>query len=344
MIADSDAALFRKVLGLIDDAARSGEFSAPQAEANVSAIERFLKAAALPVRNEDEARTQASRMEAVIADRKAMFVRPSPAAAAAGKLPDRAATLLPLLAPLKSFLVDQTNGPRRGRVEQDRGLELLEELARAMKALQEAPGNAEVRRIEQFQLRSLAWSIRTYGLRHHVMVADPVWGASPVSPDTDGVFFAGGPGMQADVVRFSQKRGLTVRHAPEGGGSGQLRWDQIRESVIGVFDLTTKSRRERASVCQALGLALALGRYPLVLATDGQPLPFDIDVETQYLTTAQRSSGIVARRIDEALFGLHRVTGESSVSATARRIAPASSPSRAGCDPSSGRGPVLQRR
>jgi hypothetical protein len=53
---------------------------------------------------------------------------------------------------------------------------------------------------------------------------------------------------------------MTVLHAPEGGGRVQLRWDQIRESMIGVFDLTTKSRRERASneLCRAFAVVVDL--------------------------------------------------------------------------------------
>ena len=323
---DEEAALFRKVLSLPGEAVRSGEFSRAQADANVHAIEKLMQAATLPVRNDGEARTQAARMDAVIADQKSLFVRPSPEGTRRGRIPDRAASLLQLLTPLKCFLVDQTNGSRHGRVEKERGVELLRDLGRAMQKLQDAPDNAVVRQIEHFELRSLAWSIRKYGLRHHVMVAEPLWGAAPLVPDATCVFFAGAPGMRADVVRFCEKRGLTLKHAPDAGGSGQLRWDQIRESVIGVFDMTMASERERASVCHALGLALALGRYPLVLAKDGQTLPFDIDIEPQYLTSAQRSSGIVAKRIDEALFGVHRVTGESSVAVTGRRIAPGSAP------------------
>jgi hypothetical protein len=78
--------------------------------------------------------------------------------------------------------------------------------------------------------------------------------------------------------------------------------------------LTGRSTTERASVCHALGLGLALGVYPVVVTGEGQNLPFDIDVEpvTDEL--------LLADRIDEALFGVHPTTGATSVVATARRV------------------------
>jgi hypothetical protein len=319
--ADPDAALFQKALDLIAEAARSGEFSQPQAEANRRALENLTSAAALPVASVPDGNRQASRMQDVIAEQKALFVRPQPGSAGrAHRTPDRGASLLELLTPLKSFLVDETNKVRQGRAEKERGLALLVELARVQKALAGAADNGEVKAIEHFQLRSLAWSVRKFGLRRHLMIAQPSWGASPVEPDATCAFFAGGDAMRDEVRRYCEKRGLTLKHAPDGGGSGQLRWDLLRESVVGVFDLTMPAQRARASVCHALGMSLALGRYPLVLAPAGTSLPFDIDVEAQYLTPAQARSGIVARRLDEALFGLHATGAESSVAATARQL------------------------
>jgi hypothetical protein len=321
-LPDADAFQFRQVLDLIGEARRTGEFSTAQADANVGLIERLTRAAAIPVTNRDTASTQAARMRDVVSEAKSTFVQPPPAAMSerAGKVPERAVTLLELLTPLKGFLVDATNDARLGHTEKLRGIELSRDLARAQKALRDARDKVAVRQIEHFQLRSLAWSIRKFGLRNHVMVAEPHWGASSVEPDATCVFFAGGASMRDEVARFCTKRGLTVKHAPGEGGSGQLRWDQVRESVIGIFDLTVSGARFRGSVCHALGIMLALGRYPLILAQEGRPLPFDVDVAVQHLTEAQRRSGIIARRIDEALFGLHPGTGESSVRTTARQL------------------------
>lgn len=317
----SDEALFRKAIDLIAEASRSGEISEQQAAANLRALERLKDAATQAVSSAADADAQASRSHDVISDQKSLFVRSDrEPGGRAHRIPDRAESLLPLLTPLKSFLVDETNRVRQGRAEKERGLALLLELARAQKALSEAADNGQVRRIEHFQLRSLAWSIRKFALRRHLMVAQPFWGASSVEPDATCVFFAGGDAVRGDMVRYCEKRGLTLKHAPEGGASGHLRWDLIRESVAGVFDLTVSSQRTRASVCHALGISLALGRYPLILAKAGASLPFDIDVEAEYLTPAQASSGIVAKRLDEALFRLHPTGGESSLAATGRQV------------------------
>lgn len=325
-VPDADASQGRQVLDLIGQAARTGEFSSAQADANVGLIERLMRAAAIPVTNQETANAQAARMLDVVSDGKSVFVQPTPDATTdrAGKVPERAVTLLELLTPLKAFLVDATNDARLGHAGKMRGIELMRDLARAQKALRDARDKREVRQIEHFQLRSLAWSVRKFGLRNHVMVAEPIWGASSVEADATCVFFAGSASMRDEVVRFCEKRGLTVKSAPGDGGSGQLRWDQVRESTIGIFDLTVLGPRARGSVCHALGLALALGRCPLILAQEGRRLPFDVDIVPQYLTEGQRSSGIVARRIDEALFGLHQSTGESSVRATARQLSRAS--------------------
>ena len=320
-LSDPEKAQFQQVFDLIGEATRTGEFSQEQAEANRRAVTDLIGAADLPVSTREGANVQ-SRMRDVISANKATFVRPQPETVTqrAHKTPDRGQSLLELLIPLKSFLVDQGQKPRQGRAEKDRALALLTELAHVQKAIADASDNGEVRRIEHFQLRSPAWAIRKYSLRQHLMVAEPLWGVSSVEPDATCVFFAGGAVMRADAMRFCEKRGLTLKSAPDAGGSGQLRWDLIRESVTGIFDLTVPAARARASVCHALGLSLALGRYPLVLAKAGRSLPFDIDIEAQYLTPAQARSGIVAKRLDEALFAVHRTTGESSVAATARQV------------------------
>ena len=63
--------------------------------------------------------------------------------------------------------------------------------------------------------------------------------------------------------------------AAGGVGVGQARWNQLRGCAPAVFDLG--SGTPVASVCHALGMALALGVQPMVIAPEAG-LPLDIDI------------------------------------------------------------------
>jgi hypothetical protein len=73
-----------------------------------------------------------------------------------------------------------------------------------------------------------------------------------------------------------------------------LRWDQLRESAVAVFDFTGYKRAASleeasalATVAYELGIALALARAAVIVAIAGQDLPFDLDIEPVRLNTAR---------------------------------------------------------
>jgi hypothetical protein len=324
---ETEQQLRRKAFRVIQDALGTGEIGMEEAAANRQALEDLFAAADQPVSSREEAAEQASRMREVVSTRKHIFTRqgPEPArtpkgTASPAKLAHRAESLLELLEPLKNYLAGELNRVKQGRQENELGLKLLEDLSRAMQSLRKAADNGEARRIEHYQLRSLAQTIRNYGLRNHIMVAQPFWGASHVEPDPTSVFFAGGGRIEADLLRFCNKRDLQLKTAADSAGTGHLRWSLTRESVVGVYDLTGKSQRERASVCHALGVGLARGIYPVVIAQEGAALPFDIDVDTLYLRPPAFDTSSIAKRLDQALFGLHLPSGERSIRATATHL------------------------
>ncbi|HUC99903.1 MAG TPA: hypothetical protein VMR88_15550 [Candidatus Polarisedimenticolaceae bacterium] len=89
---------------------------------------------------------------------------------------------------------------------------------------------------------------------------------------------------------------------------------------MGVFDFTGYKRAASleeasatASVAYELGIALALGRAAVVVATDGQDLPFDLDIEPVCLSNDDTNIANLSAAFDRALYGLQRGAAGSSV-------------------------------
>jgi hypothetical protein len=324
---ETEEQLRRKAFRVIQDALGGGEIGVEEAGAYGQALKDLFAAADQPVSSPEAAEEQASAMHEVISSRKHIFIRQGlesgstpKGTASPAKLAHRAESLLELLEPLKNYLAGELNRVKQGAQENELGLKLLEDLSRAMQSLRKAADSGEARRIEHYQLRSLPLAIRNYGLRYHIMVAQPFWGAAHVEPDPTSIFFAGGARIESDLFRFCKKRNLQLKTAADPAGTGHLRWSLTRESVVGVYDLTSNSQCDRASVCHALGVGLARGIYPVVIAEEGAALPFDIDVDTLYLRPPAFDTSSIAKRLDQALFGLHLPSGERSIRATAAHL------------------------
>ena len=216
---------------------------------------------------------------------------------------------------LCSFVVDLLNQPGIAGQEDEQAFSFLSQTSALKQELSKASTDEELKRLEHDRLRPLAFEIRKFVLRKHLMLAEPLWGWSEVRANPNEVFFAGGPQLRRQLESVAQDKRLLISPETGGVGAGETRWRQLRESALGVFDLTSESRDYWPSVCHAYGSALALGLYPIVVVDESTDVPFDFDLRP-LLYTGQSAALQLARWIDHALLAVHETTGVSSVEPT----------------------------
>jgi nucleoside 2-deoxyribosyltransferase len=141
------------------------------------------------------------------------------------------------------------------------------------------------------------------------------------------LFYSGGSQVGALVAQVCAKRELRCLVPQADREPASLRWDQLRESAVAVFDFTGYKRAassEQASpiaaVAYELGIALALGRAAVVVATDGQELPFDLDIEPICLNNDDSDVANLSAAFDRALYGLQRGAAGSSVKSSVKYL------------------------
>jgi len=182
-------------------------------------------------------------------------------------------------------------------------------------------------KLERENLRRLALDTRRYALREHLTLATPAWPAPASSQKPNSIFYSGGPEPLALLKAICNLQELTLLPLKVKGDPAAERWKQLREANIAVFDLSDYRRPmpldEAAAVAAVgyeLGIALALGRPVVVVAKEGQAMPFDVDVEPLRLAGDDEDEGRLAEAMDEALYGLQRGGGDSSVDETLRYV------------------------
>jgi nucleoside 2-deoxyribosyltransferase len=106
-----------------------------------------------------------------------------------------------------------------------------------------------------------------------------------------------------------------------------LRWDQLRESAVAVFDLTGYKRTTIleeaapvAGIAYELGIACALGRAVVIVANERQELPFDLDEEPIRLRNNDSDLTTLGDGLDHALYGLLRGSAGTSVEKSLRHL------------------------
>jgi hypothetical protein len=197
---------------------------------------------------------------------------------------------------------------------------LMGRLRGSREALANLPASVDSVKVETEVLRPLALEIRNFSLRHHLTLAQPVWPSRTVGQHGNALFYSGGSQVGALVAQVCAKRELRCLVPQADREPASLRWDQLRESAVAVFDFTGYTRAassEQASpiaaVAYELGIALALGRAAVVVATDGQELPFDLDIEPICLNNDDSDAANLSAAFDRALYGLQRGAAGSSV-------------------------------
>ena len=195
---------------------------------------------------------------------------------------------------------------------------LLGQLTAVRETLAATPPDEDPTPLEVEGLRHAALNARRFALRDHLTFADPVWPSAPVTIDASAVCYSGGAPLADLLVPVCDERGLRVL-LPQGQREpGSLRWEQLRQSAIAVFDLTGYARdlpledaAGVAAVTYELGIALALGLAVLIVARDGQALPFDVDVEPLRIEDGDHAA--LASALDGTLYGIQRGTAGNSV-------------------------------
>ncbi len=301
---------FSAIFADLEKETQRGEVSPQRAASLRATLQQFQTIVRTPAKTPEEMATRLGEMRAAIAQFKPIATEVRVRGGRAGLI-DRC------LIAMRSFLLDETNQSHLGEKEQARGFELLGECTSgrgALKGLEE--NDPAVIEVERDRLRPAAYAVRRFGLRRHAMYAEPLWGWSDVEVNPNAVFFAGSANLRALAAEVCEERQLQFPEESRAWGAGQLRWNQLRESAVGIFDLSTSSAVEGAAVAHALGSALALGVYPVVIASE--QLPFDIDLAATPLGDDPRAA--LGDALDRAMLGLFPTAGSGELEATARQV------------------------
>ena len=192
-------------------------------------------------------------------------------------------------------------------------------------------------------LRRVAVELRQFERRYHLMLIEPPWRARPAAVDANGVFFSGSAEAQAVVEAACARIGMAEPVAHGVDDFTHTRWDLLRRSAVAAFDFTAYDRaasdppgalprsREKleaiaraaapvARVVYEYGWALVLGTATVIIAREGQALPFDIDIVPVYLAGDDEDAMRVVLGLQAALFGVQRGLRTADLGATVNRL------------------------
>lgn len=188
-------------------------------------------------------------------------------------------------------------------------------------------------------LRSAVTDLRCFERRHHVMVIAPPWTAARPRINANAVFVSGGSTVQDLVDAASRALGYEAPIALGVNDPTHARWDRLSRSAIAVFDFTSYDRAAAdppgdipsspaamVSIAQAAaptarvayecGWAFVLGVPMVIIAREGQTVPFDIDVEPVRLAGDASDVDRVGLALQAALFGTQRGVSDEGLSRT----------------------------
>jgi hypothetical protein len=239
----------------------------------------------------------------------------------------RLAAIVELHENLHRYVITETAGALLTGEEGKAVTMLLGRLAQTREALANLPADADPVKLESESLRQLALDIRNFSLRHHLTVAKPVWPSQTVVQHPDAVFYSGGSTIGELLGRVCESRGLRRLIPQLHREPASLRWDQLREGAVAVFDFTAYKRSAPledasavAAVAYELGIAFALGRSAIIVANENQDLPFDLDIEPIRLGNGDADAAALSVALDRALYGLQRGGAGSSVEPSVRYL------------------------
>lgn len=275
----------------------------------------------------DEKRIAVAQTQQLMQQMGALLMHPSRGAASVAPPGSRQAALTSQFEQLYRYVTGEVS---RLPLNSDEGKavgSLLGSLKDCRDGLHAAVGDDDPVGLEAQSLRQAAMDVRNFSLRQHVTVIHPIWPSQRMPQNPNAVFYSGGAGIGALLTQACEAKRLAPLVATPHREQASLRWDQLRECAIAVFDFTGYRRTPTldeaapvAGVAYELGIALTLGRPVLLLAHEGQVLPFDLDVEPIRLAPGAESPRALAAGLDHVLYGLQRGTTGESVSSAARYL------------------------
>lgn len=232
---------------------------------------------------------------------------------------ERAQAVWRRFAAIKTSLAQDMAKQHGGSETQFAAMELYRRCGHADTFLhQHFTDGAWVRDYEHDVLRQLAMDIRAHSLRNHLTLAQPIWPSQSLARDPSAVHYAGGNRVGRLLADACNDIGLTLRSRRAATDYAAQRWDELRASHVAVFDYTDyrspnadravdlAAAAPLASVSYELGIALALGRPVLVVASASQELPFDVDITPLRLHEDGRDAARIADALDDVIYGVQR--------------------------------------
>jgi nucleoside 2-deoxyribosyltransferase len=214
----------------------------------------------------------------------------------------RAAEEVELNWQLRRYLLEEMSRPEKGEEESKELLDLNMRASRVDKRIYEAGAdNTRALTVEKEELRPLALTVRNFSARMYTMPARPIWRIANIPVDTNAVFYSGSAEVKTTVEAACRRSGLEILSAPRGEDYSKARWKQLQQAVTAIFDLRVADGTEMAAVTYELGIALTLGKPVLVLVSEDQTVPFDVDIEPIVLTAGPEDGALLGDAIDRSV-------------------------------------------
>jgi hypothetical protein len=216
----------------------------------------------------------------------------------AGEDTGRTGRVLAALTELKLTLLRQGLHPNGGSASLATATDLYTRLGHLTHRWQQAPGDAAAwALIERDEARPLAVEVFDFLRAGHAYAATPVWPGAVPPVDAGTLFFSGSEAGLQVLARAAQRFGLRVDpQSPPGADFAPQRWRSLRRSALAVFDLGGAAPQ----VYYELGMALASGAQILLLAPQGEVIPFDVAQTVTRYADMQALAGLLPEAIDGA--------------------------------------------
>lgn len=227
----------------------------------------------------------------------------------------RSQSILATLQTLKSSIATVGTDPNSPAGLRETAMQLFARIARVTTAISRAGTDAmQVLQLESDHARGLAGDVRLTLRRCNVLFARPIWPHPAALVDGNRVFYSGGMWVRSALEAVARDLDLELSDpVPTSAEPAIERWQALRTSGIAVFDLASASPQ----VCYELGIALALGSQLLLLAPDGEQLPFDVAQTVERYDEDSDLRTLLATGLDAAFYRPQiRPAAEASLAAT----------------------------
>jgi hypothetical protein len=217
------------------------------------------------------------------------------------------------IALVRSNFFDLYNQSGLGDSEREHAFALMTRIGRLTKDLSLIGADEQAFQVERDRVRPLFAEVRRFALRHHIMLAKPLWGWPPVQMNPSALTYTGRKDLVAQISCICRDLKLEIKTGGVQWGPGQQLWNRLREAPVGLFDLREREGSHMASAAYALGLALTLEVSPVVIAEVNTELPFDFDIPPVCLDGSSSDELALVESIDRAFVTFPRIGVQSSV-------------------------------